>query len=224
MFEVGNLHKIYDRGRGEVEVLRGLDFSCGAGEFIGVFGSSGAGKSTFLQILGGLDTPTSGNVTFDGVPLFGKGSLDLAKFRNKEIGFVFQFYHLLPEFDALENVMIPCMIGGISRKRAREMDEEALSHVDMSQRLNHRPGKLSGGEQQRVAIARAIVMNPRFLLADEPTGNLDEATQEKVFGYFERLHKERNTTIIMVTHNPDLLRRMPKRFELKGGTLHESTI
>ncbi len=223
MFEVRNLHKIYDRGRGEVAVLRGADFSCGAGEFIGIFGASGAGKSTFLQILGGLDTPTSGSVTYDGSPLFGRGAIDLASFRNRQIGFVFQFYHLLPEFTALENVMMPCMIAGFSKKHAAELAYEALGHVDMSARLGHRPAKLSGGEQQRVAIARAIVMNPRFLLADEPTGNLDEATQERVFGYFERLHKERSTSIIMVTHNPDLLRKMPKRFELKGGTLHEST-
>ena len=143
----------------------------------------------------------------------------LAEFRNRTVGFVFQFYHLLPEFTALENVMIPCLIGGIRKNKARQFAEEALVHIEMKDRLYHRPSELSGGEQQRVAIARATVMNPKFILADEPTGNLDESTGEKVFSYLEGLNKHAKTGIIMVTHNPELLKRIPKSFELKGGVL-----
>lgn len=221
MFKVTNLHKVYDKGEKEVRVLTGLDFSCGRGEFIGIFGASGAGKSSFLHVIGGLDRPTEGEIKFNGVNLYEKNGRFLANFRNREVGFVFQFYHLLSEFSAVENVMLSCLIGGINKKKAFEMSAEALSHVGMIERKDHRPSELSGGEQQRVAVARAIVMKPKFILADEPTGNLDEASGLKVFSYFESLYKETGTGIIMVTHNPDLLKKIPKKLELKGGILHE---
>lgn len=220
MFEIKGLCKTYDGGEKEVSVLRGLDMTCARGEFIGIFGTSGSGKSTFLHIAGGLDRPDSGTVLFDGEDLYKKSSRGIARFRNRSIGFVFQFYHLLPEFTALENVMLPCLIASMKRSEALLHAKEALAVVELTERSLHRPSELSGGEQQRVAMARAIVMRPRFILADEPTGNLDEATGEKIFSYLNRLNKVTKTGIIMVTHNHDLLERIPKRFELKGGVLH----
>lgn len=219
MFEVSGLYKSYDRGAKEVRVLSGADFSCGAGEFVGIFGASGAGKSTFLHILGGLDAPDSGSVRFNGSDIYAMGGRRLASYRNREIGFVFQFYHLLPEFSALENVMLPCLIAGTGRKKAEELASKALSLVGMDGRMVHRPGELSGGEQQRVALARAMVMEPKFILADEPTGNLDETTGMMVFSYLEKLNRETGTGIIMVTHNPELLKKIPRRLELKSGRL-----
>lgn len=219
MFEISNLHKTYDGADKSVNVLNGLSFSCKEGELIGVFGTSGAGKSTFLHILGGLDRPSQGVVKFDGTDIYSKGGKFLSRFRNETIGFVFQFYHLLPEFSALENVMLPCLINGLGRKEAESRAKEALSNVEMFDRGAHRPSELSGGEQQRVAVARAVVMRPRFILADEPTGNLDEATGLKVFSNLLNLHEKTKTGMIMVTHNPDLLKKMPRRLELKGGIL-----
>ncbi|PIR18084.1 MAG: hypothetical protein COV46_01465 [Deltaproteobacteria bacterium CG11_big_fil_rev_8_21_14_0_20_49_13] len=220
MFRTAGLSKKYDEGGKSVAVLNGLDFLCEAGEFVGVFGASGAGKSTLLHMLGGLDKPTDGKVYFNNENIYSKGNKELAAFRNKKIGFVFQFYHLLPEFTALENVMLPCLIAGISKKKALELASEAIGHVGMEGRVKHRPNQLSGGEQQRVAVARAIVMRPEFILADEPTGNLDEETGIKVFSCLEALNRGMKTGIIMVTHNPDLLKRIPKKFELRNGTLH----
>lgn len=221
MFEITNLHKIYDGGEKETVVLRGANFSCRAGEFVGVFGASGSGKSTFLHIIGGLDNPSSGEIKFEGRDLCRMREKELADFRNKTIGFIFQFYHLLPEFSAIENVMLPCLIAGRSKGDAKKLAVEALQNVEMSDRMLHRPAHLSGGEQQRVAIARAIVMQPKFILADEPTGNLDEENGFKVFSYLEKLNKETGMGIIMVTHNPDLLQRIPRKLELKNGKLHE---
>lgn len=220
MFEVTGLHKTYDRSEKAVCVLKGLDFKCAAGEFIGIFGASGSGKSTFLHILGGLDKPDEGSVKFDGTDIYKKGDGEISRYRNREIGFVFQFYHLLPEFTALENVAIPCLIAGIKRPEAMKTAAEALDLVDMAERLYHRPSELSGGEQQRVSIARAVVMRPRFILADEPTGNLDEATGLNIFSCLTRLHEKSGTGIIMVTHNPEFIKKIQRRFELKGGALH----
>lgn len=220
MFDVAGLHKTYDRSAQAVHVLKGLDFRCAAGEFIGIFGASGSGKSTFLHILGGLDRPDEGFVKFDGADIYKKGDGDISRYRNREIGFVFQFYHLLPEFTALENVAIPCLIAGIKRSEALKMAESALAAADMMERLHHRPSELSGGEQQRVSIARAIVMRPRFILADEPTGNLDEATGLNIFSCLAGLHEKSGTGIIMVTHNPEFIKKIQRRFELKGGVLH----
>ncbi|MBI2974171.1 MAG: ABC transporter ATP-binding protein [Deltaproteobacteria bacterium] len=222
MFDISNLYKTYDGGTQNVNVLSGVNFKCEEGEFIGIFGASGAGKSTLLHILGGLDFPTKGEVKFDGEDIYKKNKRFLAAFRNKTVGFVFQFYHLLPEFSAVENVMLPCLIAGQKRKEAFANAKEALQFVNLEDRDKHKPSELSGGEQQRVAIARAIVMRPKFVLADEPTGNLDESTGEKIFLNLEKLHEAAKTGIIMVTHNPDLLRKIPRRLELKGGLLHEA--
>ncbi len=219
MFEITDLHKTYDGSDKEVKVLTGVDFQSGAGEFVGIFGASGSGKSTFLHTIGGLDRPDRGTVKFDGEDIYAKNWHEIARFRNRSIGFVFQFYHLLREFTALENVMLPCLIAGLGRGESRRRASTAISVVDLDSRENHRPSELSGGEQQRVAIARAIVMCPRYILADEPTGNLDIAAGEKVFSYLLKLNKESGTGIIMVTHNPDLLKRIPRRLELKGGVL-----
>jgi len=221
MFEISNLYKSYDGGEKEVSVLKGLNFGCKEGEFVGIFGPSGSGKSTFLHIVGGLDVPSSGKVFFDGVDIYKKSGRFLANFRNTSVGFVFQFYHLLPEFTAVENVMLPCLIHGIGKGKALEMATEALGSVEMLERAHHRPQEMSGGEQQRVAVARAVVMKPRFILADEPTGNLDEVNGWKVWGVLERLNSQTGTGIIMVTHNPELLKKIPRRYELKGGLLNE---
>jgi lipoprotein-releasing system ATP-binding protein len=222
MFEISNLYKTYDGSTQNVNVLNGVNFRCESGEFVGIFGASGAGKSTLLHILGGLDIPTSGEVKFEGEDIYKKNKRMLAGFRNRTVGFVFQFYHLLPEFSAVENAMLPCLIAGLRRKEAFGRAKEALQFVDLLDRDGHKPSELSGGEQQRVAIARAIVMRPKFVFADEPTGNLDESTGEKIFFNLEKLHKATKTGIIMVTHNPDLLRKIPRRLELKGGLLHEA--
>ncbi len=222
MFEAKGLHKSFEKGEREVHILNGLNFSCGVGEFIGVYGVSGAGKSTFLHVLGGLDEPDKGSVHFEGQEIYKMKNARLAEFRNRKIGFVFQSYHLLPEFSALENVMLPCLISGMGKADAKQLAEEALGHVDLTGRVLHRPSELSGGEQQRVAIARAIVMKPSFILADEPTGNLDEETGLKVFACLQRLYNDTKTGIIMVTHNSDLLRLIPRKMELRGGALHEA--
>lgn len=221
MIEALQLHKTYDSGEKEVHCLKGLDFSCRSGEFVGIFGASGTGKSTLLHIMGGLDAPSSGEVKFDGKDLYKMKEKEIAGYRNKTIGFVFQSYHLLPEFSAIENVMLPCLIAGISKKEALKMAKAAVDNVGLAGRASHRPAELSGGEQQRVAIARASVLGPKFILADEPTGNLDEATGLNVFSYLEQLNARLKTGIIMVTHNPELLKKIPRRLELKGGVLHE---
>jgi lipoprotein-releasing system ATP-binding protein len=222
MFEAKGIYRSYEKGAREVRILNGLEFSCDKGEFIGIYGVSGAGKSTLLHVLGGLDEPDRGSVLFDGQEIYRLKDARLAEFRNRKIGFVFQSYHLLPEFSALENVMLPCLIAGMKRGEARRLADEALEHVGLAERSGHRPSELSGGEQQRAAIARAIVMEPSFILADEPTGNLDEETGLKVFASLQRLYNDTKTGIIMVTHNMDLLKRIPRRMELKGGTLHEA--
>jgi lipoprotein-releasing system ATP-binding protein len=224
MFEVKNLSKKYEKGSKEMAVLSGLDFLCHKGDFVGIFGTSGSGKSTLLHILGGLDRPDSGTVRFDGIEIYNKSDSYLSDFRNKKIGFVFQFYHLLPEFTAIENVMMPGLISGMTKKEAKKRADEALAIMELNERGGHRPAELSGGEQQRIAIARAIINRPNFILADEPTGNLDESTGNKVFSYFERLNQEMETGIIMVTHNPELIKKMKKSYELKGGSLHAKNI
>ncbi|OGQ22614.1 MAG: hypothetical protein A3I05_04660 [Deltaproteobacteria bacterium RIFCSPLOWO2_02_FULL_44_10] len=215
--------KRYDEGRAAVGVLKEINFSLAERECVGIFGVSGAGKSTFLHLLGGLDTPTSGKVFFEGQDLFSLNDEERARFRNTTVGFVFQFYHLLSEFSALENVMIPCLIAGNSRSQAEEKAQEALAAVGLTDRFHHRPGELSGGEQQRVAIARAVVMRPRVILADEPTGNLDEQTGKKIWDYLLRLAHE-GMALVVVSHNQELLRSLPRHLELKEGSLHEATL
>jgi lipoprotein-releasing system ATP-binding protein len=182
------------------------------------------GKSTFLQILGTLDLPTSGSIKFDGEELTQMSAARLAEFRNRRIGFVFQFHHLLPEFTALENVMMPALIQRMAIATARQKAGEILARVGLSHRLTHRPSELSGGEQQRVALARAMVLEPSLLLADEPTGNLDRTTGEAIHQLFLELNKERGSTLLVVTHNPELARLMPRRLRMvDGGRLVEES-
>ena len=220
--QVRDLRKSFDHGGVQIDVLRGIELTLGAGEMVAVVGASGVGKSTFLQILGTLDQPTSGQILFDDVDVTRLDSSSLADFRNRSIGFVFQFHHLLPEFTAVENVAMPAMIAGVARREANRSATALLERVGLSHRLTHRPGELSGGEQQRVALARALILEPRLLLADEPTGNLDSATGEAMHALFVELNRERGMTMLVVTHNGDLARRMPRRLRMRdGGVLRD---
>jgi lipoprotein-releasing system ATP-binding protein len=218
--EVQKLGKAYVHGGAALPVLWDIDLTLEAGDMVAVVGASGVGKSTFLQILGTLDLPTSGSIRFNGEELTTMSASRLADFRNRKIGFVFQFHHLLPEFTALENVMMPALIQRVAPNAARRRAEDILGRVGLSRRLTHRPGELSGGEQQRVALARAMVLEPALLLADEPTGNLDRGTGEAIHQLFLELNRERGSTLLVVTHNPDLAALMPRRLRMvDGGTL-----
>jgi lipoprotein-releasing system ATP-binding protein len=222
--EVRKLAKAYLHTGKALPVLWDVDLTLAPGDMIAVVGASGVGKSTFLQILGTLDLPTSGSIRFDGEELTTMSSSRLAEFRNRKIGFVFQFHHLLPEFTALENVMMPALIQRYSTEKARSRARDILGRVGLSHRLTHRPGELSGGEQQRVALARAMVLEPALLLADEPTGNLDRSTGEAIHQLFLDLNRERGSTLLVVTHNPDLAALMPRRLRMiDGGRLIEET-
>jgi lipoprotein-releasing system ATP-binding protein len=215
--DVKKLGKAYIHGGQTLPVLWDIDLSLAPGDMVAVVGASGVGKSTFLQILGTLDLPTSGTITFDGEELTTMSPSRLAEFRNNKIGFVFQFHHLLPEFTALENVMMPALIQRVSPSIARRRAADVLGRVGLSHRLTHRPGELSGGEQQRVALARAMVLEPALLLADEPTGNLDRHTGEAIHQLFLDLNRERGSTLLVVTHNPDLAALMPRRMRMVDG-------
>ena len=215
--EVKGLGKAYIHNGQALQVLSDVDLVLPPGDMVAVVGASGIGKSTFLQILGTLDLPTSGSITFDGEELTTMGPTRLAEFRNRRIGFVFQFHHLLPEFTALENVMMPALIQRVPIAKARQMSREILSRVGLAKRLTHRPSELSGGEQQRVALARALVLEPSLLLADEPTGNLDRATGEAIHDLFLELNRERGSTLLVVTHNPELAQMMPRRLRMVDG-------
>ena len=213
------------QGPGEkLTVLNGLNFSLPQGESAAILGASGSGKSTLLHILGTLDTPTRGEVWLDGREVGGLTSPERARVRNAEIGFVFQFHHLLPEFTTLENVAMPGIIQGMSRSKALGMAREALELVGLAERLQHRVTTLSGGERQRAAIARAILLRPRVLLADEPTGNLDERTGEKVGDILLDLNRAVGMALVIVTHNSDLAGLMHRRYELKAGELYEQSV
>jgi lipoprotein-releasing system ATP-binding protein len=203
-------------------VLTGIDLELEAATTTALVGASGAGKSTLLHLLGALDRPSSGSVSFHGEDLFRKSDRELAFFRNKSIGFVFQFHHLLPEFTALENVMMPALIARTSRDKARSTAEELLNDVGLSHRLSHRPGELSGGEQQRVAIARALALSPELLLADEPTGNLDMKTSEGVHALLAELQRKKGLTLVVVTHNERLAAAMGRTVRLVDGRLEQS--
>ena len=214
IIKAGNIHKSF----GTLEVLKGVDFEAAKGEVVAIMGASGAGKSTLLQILGTLLTPDAGTLEIDGQNPLGMGSKALAAFRNKRIGFVFQAHHLLPEFSAAENVMIPALIGGASAREARGKAEELLGMVGLAERMGHKPSELSGGEQQRVAIARAIVQNPAILFADEPSGNLDTRTKEDIHALFFRLREELGQTIVIVTHDPSLAALCDRTCHILDGT------
>jgi lipoprotein-releasing system ATP-binding protein len=214
---VEKLAKSYLHGGKALPILWDIDLTLPAGDMVAVVGVSGVGKSTFLQILGTLDLPTSGSIKFDGEELTTMSASRLAEFRNRRIGFVFQFHHLLPDFTALENVMMPALVQRMATEHARRVARDILGRVGLSHRLTHRPGELSGGEQQRVALARAMVLEPSLLLADEPTGNLDRSTGEAIHQLFLELNQERGSTLLVVTHNPDLAALMPRRLRMVDG-------
>jgi lipoprotein-releasing system ATP-binding protein len=219
MITVNNLHKSFPMGEQALSVLKGINLTIARGELIAVIGASGAGKSTLLHILGLLDRPTSGTVCFDGQDLFQLSEAAQAEFRNRRIGFVFQFHHLLPEFTALENASMPALI---QRRQPEDVEAEAvaiLSDVGLGARLHHKPGELSGGEQQRVAVARALLQKPDLVLADEPTGNLDTHTGDALFALMRELNKDRGTTFVIVTHNDKLSSQADRIVHLQDGQI-----
>jgi lipoprotein-releasing system ATP-binding protein len=210
--------RFFHEGR-ELCVLKPIDLSIERGEMLTIVGPSGAGKSTLLHLLGTLDLPSGGKILFNGTDVTRYSSSQLAAFRNQSLGFVFQFHHLLPEFNALENVMMPGMIRGEAKRTLRAKAEHLLAEVGLSHRLKHRPGELSGGEQQRVALARALVLGPSLVLADEPTGNLDSVTSEAIHELFVRLNRSHGTTFLIVTHSADLAARMPRVVSMRDGSI-----
>ena len=216
---VRNLRKSFSNGGISIDVLNALNFDLISGETVAIVGASGIGKSTLLHIVGTLDRPDSGKLLFKGEDVFIYDDLKLARFRNESVGFVFQFHHLLPEFSALENVMMPALIQGARKSLAARAAEEILVRVGLKDRLNYRVGKLSGGEQQRVALARALVLKPLVLLADEPTGNLDKANSERIHSLLMELNREFSMTLVVVTHNMDLASCMSRRVTIVEGKL-----
>jgi len=219
LVEARALTKVYSTPATRVVVFEDLNWKVPPGRLIAVIGPSGAGKSTLLHLLGGLDRPTGGSVIFDSSDIFELNPVELAGFRNRRIGFVFQFHHLLPEFTVLENTMMPGIIRGASREETETAARKILTRVGLGPRLTHQVGEISGGEQQRVAIARALVGRPQLLLADEPTGNLDRRTGESVFEMIRELHAERELTSIIVTHNEKLAAQCDETWEMEGGRL-----
>lgn len=217
LIQVQQLFKAYGNGTKRVEVLKGVDLTFSRGERAAIVGASGVGKTTFLHVLGTIDRPTAGKVLYEGKDIYTLNEKDLALFRNREIGFVFQFHHLLPEFTALENTMMPCLIQGISKKESASRAESILTLVGLKERLPHKPGELSGGEQQRVAVARALVLEPKVLLADEPTGNLDTKTGESVFDLLQEINQIKGVTLIVVTHNLKLAEKLSRQIQLVDG-------
>lgn len=219
-----NLHKSYlDSDGSELPILKGVDLGVGAGEIVAVVGASGAGKSTLLHLLGGLDRPTVGEIYLAGQALSGLDESELAEVRNQRIGFIFQFHHLLREFTALENIMMPLLIGNVERADARARADELLRAVGLSQRMNHKPPQLSGGERQRVAVARALANDPVVLLADEPSGNLDNQTAEGLHELFFRLREDHQVAVVLVTHNRELADRADRSLRLHDGVLSPAT-
>jgi lipoprotein-releasing system ATP-binding protein len=220
ILEAQGLRKLYRGGDGApIEVLSDVDLAVARGEFVAIVGASGSGKSTLLHLLGALDTPTSGQVRLDGLVYGEQTAAALAAVRNRKIGFVFQFHHLLREFSALENVMMPLLIAGEAENSARSRAEELLAAVGLAGRMTHRPSQLSGGEQQRAAVARALAADPRVVLADEPSGNLDHANSERLHELFARLAREFETALVVVTHNRLLAGRADRVLSLDGGRL-----
>ena len=212
-----DIHRSFPTGAGMLHVLRGVDIGVKKGEIVAVVGASGVGKSTLLHILGALDRPTKGRVSLNSTDVFSLNDRELAHFRNKTIGFVFQFHHLLPEFSALENLMMPKLIAGEQEISIRRKARELLSEVGLSDRADHKPPELSGGEQQRVAVARALINDPQVVLADEPSGNLDKATGEKLHNLISTLNRKKGQTFIMATHNQLLARRANRIIALVEG-------
>ncbi|MDX1706408.1 lipoprotein-releasing ABC transporter ATP-binding protein LolD [Pseudidiomarina sp.] len=219
ILECQQLSRFYQDGAHQLRVLDGVSFNVRPAEMLAIVGSSGSGKSTLLHCLGGLDQPTSGEVLFEGKPIQRWSNNHLANWRNRELGFIYQFHHLLPEFTALENVAMPLLIGGMTAKDARVRAEELLERVGLRDRGTHRPAELSGGERQRVAIARALANSPSVVLADEPTGNLDDTTAKQVFSLMQQLNRELSTAFVIVTHDRSLAAQLPRTLELHHGQL-----
>jgi len=225
LIETNELKKTFRTDAGEIQVLKGINISIAEGEIVGIVGASGVGKSTLLHILGILDSPTSGKIFYNTTDVFSLDRNMLASFRNKTVGFVFQFHHLMPEFTALENVMMPGLIKlshqvkGASYEDIRSKAENILAQLGLKDRMRHRPGELSGGEQQRVAVARALLLDPRVVLADEPTGNLDTETGEELFRIFLELNRQKGITFIIVTHNESLSSRCGRVLRMRDGYL-----
>ena len=220
-FQALGIEKYYEEVGHRIEVLNGVDLHLERGEMIAIVGASGTGKTTLLHILGTLDRPTAGTLFYEGVEVLNKNDIELSSYRNRTVGFVFQSHHLLPEFTALENVMMPGLIGGLEKSQMAEEAADILEKVRLSDRIQHKVGELSGGEQQRVALARAIIMKPILLLADEPTGNLDVKTGYKVFELIQEMSAEYSLSAVMVTHNLELAAKMNRCLTLAEGKLHE---
>jgi lipoprotein-releasing system ATP-binding protein len=224
LLEIRDLSKSFDHNGNKIDVLKGLHLDVNQGEMCAVVGESGAGKSTFLHVVGTLDKPTSGTIAVNGDNVTAMSERALADFRNRTIGFVFQFHHLLPEFTALENTMMPGLIRKMDREKLEADAREILAEVGLSPRLTHKPGELSGGEQQRVALARALVLHPPLLLADEPTGNLDGKTADAIHDIFIAMNERYGTSMLLVTHNTGLAKRLPRVLRLANGVVRDDII
>ena len=222
VIECRGLHKSFQEGRQALAILKGVDLRISAGEQVAIMGASGSGKSTLLHLLGGLDEPTAGDISIDGQPLAGLSAQKLGKLRNHALGFVYQFHHLLPEFTALENVAMPLLVRGMAPVNAAEQAGVMLERVGLSARQSHKPGELSGGERQRAAVARALVTKPRCVIADEPTGNLDQQNAVQVYGLMLELNQDLDTSLLVATHDPSIAARMDRIVQLENGRLRES--
>lgn len=221
LLECQNINKFYQEGDNQTQVLKGVSFAMQPNELVAIVGSSGSGKSTLLHTLGGLDQPSSGEVFIKGQSLQKASESELAKLRNQNLGFVYQFHHLMADFSALENVMMPLLIGRQNKTEAKDRAEKMLNAVGLSHRISHRPSALSGGERQRVAIARALVNHPALVLADEPTGNLDHKTTESIFELIQSLNQEQNIAFLLVTHDMGLAEKLSRRLTMQDGILRE---
>lgn len=224
LLQCTDLCKTYQEGKLNTEVLKHVAFSMQPGELMAIVGSSGSGKSTLLHLLGGLDAPTAGDVIFKGRSISSMSSGEKAELRNTQLGFIYQFHHLLPDFTALENTAMPLMIGNVKPSEAQDRARQMLSAVGLEHRAAHRPSELSGGERQRVAIARALVNNPALVLADEPTGNLDQRTADSIFELLGNLNRQQGTAFLVVTHDLKLARRLDRQLEMRDGHLSQQAM